>query len=404
MLRVISLGGNFDTGGSDVDLKQTAAERFDAVEAELRDISHWMYHNPEIAFEEFDTSARLVEFLRNNGFDVEYPSFGLDTAFAARAGNDGPEVVICAEYDALPEVGHACGHNIIATAALGAGVALFDAAAELGFRVRVQGTPAEEAYGGKVDLINNGAFVGAALSMMIHPSPSDVVDPNFLGVAHIDVEFTGKESHAAFAPQLGTNALDAAVQAYVNISMLRQALYPTDKVHGVIEYGGGAPNVIPAFTKMSWYVRAATTERLDELHDRVVACFAAAAGATGCSYEVKPRGHTYTDLISDPLLAGLYASNSKALGRPMGRGADRDPGAAGSTDMGNVSHEVPAIHPMIGIDCAPWVNHQKEFADATILAPGDKAIRDGALAMAHTVIDVAAGNRWDDLRKPPVRA
>ena len=381
-----------------MDLKQAASGRFDAVEAELRDISHWMYHNPEIAFEEFNTSERLVQFLRDQGFEVEYPSFGLDTAFAARAGSRGPEVVICAEYDALPEVGHACGHNIIATAALGAGVALQSAAEELGFRVRVQGTPAEEAYGGKVDLINNGAFAGAALSMMIHPSPSDVVDPSFLGVAHIDVEFHGKESHAAFAPQLAINALDAAVQAYVNVSTLRQAMYPTDKVHGVIDYGGGAPNVIPAYTKMSWYVRAATVERLDELYNKVINCFAAAATATGCSYEVKERGHTYKDLISDPMLVDLYINNSESLGRPMGRGADRDPGASGSTDMGNVSHEVPSIHPMIGIDCDPWVNHQKEFAAATILAPGDAAIRDGALAMAYTVIDVAANNRWDELR------
>ncbi len=382
-----------------MELKQSATASFDAVEAELVDISHWMYHNPEIAFEEFNTSQRLVDFLRNQGFEVEYPSFGLDTAFAARAGTEGPEVVICAEYDALPEVGHACGHNIIATAALGAGVALKDAAEALGFRVRVQGTPAEEAYGGKVDLINNGAFEGAALSMMVHPSPADVVDPAFLGVAHIDVEFHGKESHAAFAPQLSINALDAAVQAYVSISTLRQALYPTDKIHGVIEYGGGAPNVIPAYTKMSWYVRAGTKTRLDELYAKVEACFAGAAAATGCTYEVTPRGHTYTDLISDPLLVELYAANSMKLGRPMGRGADRDPGATGSTDMGNVSHEVPSIHPMVGIDCSPWVNHQKEFAAATILPPGDAAVRDGALAMAHTVIDIATGDRWDELRK-----
>ncbi len=381
-----------------MDLKQAASERFAAVESELQEISHWMYHNPEIAFEERNTSARLVEFLRKQGFEVEYPSFGLETAFAARVGDSGPEVVICAEYDALPEVGHACGHNIIATAALGAGVALADTAKELGFRVRVQGTPAEEAYGGKVDLINNGAFEGAALSMMIHPSPSDTVDPSFVGVAHIEIEFHGKESHAAFAPQLSLNALDAAVQAYVNVSMLRQLLYPTDKVHGVITYGGGAPNVIPAFTSMAWYVRAATVERLSELYDKVVACFAGAATATGCTYEVKKRGHTYTDLISDPMLVDLYQANSTALGRRMGRGVDRDPGAAGSTDMGNVSHEVPAIHPMIGIDCDPWVNHQKEFADATILPPGDAAIRDGALSMAHTVIDVAAGDRWNELR------
>jgi amidohydrolase len=381
-----------------VDPKQTATERFNSVESELIDISHWMYENPEIAFEEFNTSERLVSFLRDNGFEVEYPSFGLDTAFAARAGSEGPEVVICAEYDALPEVGHACGHNIIATAALGAGVALVEAANELGFRVRVQGTPAEEAYGGKVDLINNGAFEGAALSMMIHPSPTNVVDPSFLSVAHIEVEFTGKESHAAFAPQLGINALDAAVQAYVNISTLRQALYPTDKIHGVIDYGGAAPNVIPARTQMSWYVRAATTDRLTELYDKVVACFAAAATATGCSHEVRKRGHTYRDLISDALLVDLFLDNAAALGRKMGRGADSDPGAAGSTDMGNVSHEVPALHPMIGIEPGPWVNHQKEFAAATTAPPGDAAIRDGALAMSHTVIDVAAGDRWSELR------
>lgn len=382
-----------------MDLKQAAGERFAAVEGDLQEISHWMYHNPEIAFEEHNTSARLVEFLRNNGFEVEYPAFGLDTAFAARAGAGGPEVVICAEYDALPEVGHACGHNIIAAAALGAGVALVEAATRLGFRVRVQGTPAEESYGGKVDLINAGAFEGAALSMMIHPSPSDVVDPAFLGVAHIDVEFFGKESHAAFAPQLGTNALDAAVQAYVSISTLRQAMYNTDKVHGVITYGGGAPNVIPAYTAMSWYVRAGTKERLDELEAKVVACFEAAAKATGCTYQVKPLGHTYTDLISDPLMVELFQANSTELGRPMGRGADRDPGAAGSTDMGNVSHEVPSIHPMLDIKSLPAVNHQKEFAAATIEPAGDQAIRDGALAMAWTVIDIAAGNRWDELRK-----
>jgi amidohydrolase len=381
-----------------VDLKQVARERFAAVEEELRDISHWMYHNPEIAFEEHDTSARLVDFLRRNGFAVEYPSHGLDTAFAARIGSAGPEVIICAEYDALPEVGHACGHNIIATAALGAGVALATAADELGFRLRIQGTPAEESYGGKVDLINNGAFDGAALSMMVHPSPSDVVDPSFLGVAHIEVEFHGKESHAAFAPQLGINALDAAVQAYVNVSTLRQAMYPTDKIHGVITYGGGAPNVIPAFTSMAWYVRAGTTERLEELYGRVVSCFEAAAKATGCTFEVKQLGHTYSDLISDPLLTSLYLTNSQTLGRPMGRGADRDPGAAGSTDMGNVSHVVPSIHPMVDIKCSPAVNHQKEFAAATILPPGDLAIRDGALAMAWTVIDVAQADRWSELR------
>lgn len=377
--------------------KTRAENAYSDVEPALKEISRWMYDNPEIAFEERETSARLVAFLRDNGYTVEYPAFGLDTAFNASVGTAGPEVVVCAEYDALPEVGHACGHNIIATAGLGAGVALAGLADELGIRVRVLGTPAEEAYGGKVDLIEAGAFQGAAAAMMIHPSPLDVVDPNFLAVAHIDVEFRGKESHAAFAPQLGINALDAAVQAYVNVSTLRQALYPTDKVHGVITYGGGAPNVIPNFTSMSWYVRAASHTRLTELYDKVIACFAAAATATGAGFEVKKRGHTYTDLVSSTVMADLYAANSAALGRPMGRGADLDPSAAGSTDMGNVSHELPSIHPMLDIKSSPHVNHQLEFAAKTVTPEGEAAIRDGALAMAWTVIDVAVGNRWSEL-------
>ncbi len=380
-----------------MDSKQQAADRFSDVEPELRDLSRWMYDHPEIAFEEKQTSARLAEYLADKGFEVEYPAYGLDTAFAARIGSTGPEVVICCELDALPEVGHACGHNIIASSAIGAGVALGPLVDELGFRVTVLGTPAEEMYGGKIDLIQAGAFSGAAAAMMVHPANEDTVDKPFLAVTHIDVEFHGKESHAAFKPQVGINALDAAVQAYVNISTLRQALYPTDKVHGVITYGGGAPNVIPAYTAMSWYVRAATKERLDELYSRVVACFEAAAVATGCTYELERRGHPYSDLLSNDVMTDLYAANSAALGRPMGRGADVDPGASGSTDMGNVSYEVPTIHPMLDIKALPAVNHQKEFAAHTLSPTGEQAIRDGALAMAWTIIDLAAGNRWDDL-------
>lgn len=380
-----------------MESKERAAAAFAAVEADLHEISRWMHANPEIAFQERATSARLVEFLRNAGFEVEYPAYGMETAFVARIGTAGPEIVVCAEYDALPEVGHACGHNIIATAALGAGTALAGLVDDLGIRVTVLGTPAEEAYGGKVDLIEAGAFAGATAAMMIHPSTRDVVDPYFLAVAHLDVEFHGKESHAAFKPQVGRNALDAAVQAYVNVSMLRQALYPTDKVHGVIAYGGGAPNVIPAYTKMSWYVRAPTMERLAEVQERVLACFAAAATATGCAHEVSDRGHTYTDLVSSPVMADLFHANAAALGREMDRGVEEDRSSAGSTDMGNVSHVVPTIHPMVSIDSLPWVNHQKEFADHTVTPAGERAIRDGALAMAWTVIDLAAGNRWDEL-------
>lgn len=380
-----------------MDQKERARAAFDEVEGELIQISRWMYENPEVGFEEHRTSARLVEFLGGHGFTVEYPAFGLDTAFAARAGSGGPEMVVCAEMDALPAVGHACGHNIIATSALGAAVALAPLANELGFRLTVLGTPAEEKMGGKVDLINAGAFAGAAASMMVHPSNSDVVDPNVLGVRHIDVEFHGKDSHAAFAPQLGINALDAFVQAYVNVATLRQAMYPTDKVHGIITHGGDAPNIIPSYTRSSWYVRAGTQERMEELYDRVLACFEAAATATGCSWNVEQMGHPFEDMINNPVMVDLFAANSAELGRPMGRGADEEPGAAGSTDMGNVSHVVPSIHPFLTINPGEHVNHQPEFAAHTVSADGERAIRDGALAMAWTVIDLAAGNRWNEL-------
>jgi amidohydrolase len=356
-----------------------------------------MYENPEIAFQEHQTSARMVASLQAGGFEVEYPAYGLDTAFAARAGSSGPEVVICAEMDALPDVGHACGHNIIATAGIGAGLALAPIADELGIRIKVLGTPAEEHLGGKVDLIKAGAFEGAAAAMMIHPSTKDLIDPAFLSIVHIDVEFRGKEAHASSSPFLGTNALDAAVQAYVNVSTLRQQLLDTDRVHGIITNGGAAPNIIPARTTMAWYVRATTNERLEEVFAKVKDCFAAAALATGCQYTVTQSGHRYDAMVNNGIMVDLYSANSQTLGRPMSKHSDRPPETAGSTDMGNVSQIMPTIHPMLDLHCYPTVNHQPEFAAQTITPDGDVAIRDGALAMAWTIIDLAEDNLWDRL-------
>ena len=379
------------------ELKQRARETFDAIEAELREISTWMHANPELAFEEHETSARLAQFAANNGMEVEHPAYALDTAFVGRAGSEGPEIVICAEYDALPRIGQACGHNIIATAALGAGAAIASIADELGIRISVLGTPAEEHMGGKVDLIDAGAFEGVTAAMMIHPAPLDILDPDILAVRHIDVDFRGKDSHAAFAPHLGINALDAFVQAYVNISTLRQHLYAGDKIHGIITRGGDAPNIIPSHTSSSWYVRAESQERLDELIERVAACFAAAATATGCTYEITPVGHTYSNMVTNPVMAQAFTANALELGRFMIRGKDLPAGAAGSTDMGNVSQMVPSIHPMLSIDSLPAVNHQPEFAIHTISEAGNQAIRDGALAMAGTIIDLSIDDRWADL-------
>lgn len=377
--------------------KQRAAETFDAAEARLQELSQWMYDNPELAYVEYNTSARMVEALQAGGFEVEYPAHGLETAFVARAGSSGPRVVICAEMDALPEVGHACGHNIIATAGIGAGLAVAPLAEELGVQIEVLGTPAEEHYGGKVDLIEAGALEGAAASMMIHPSTKDLVDPQFLAINHIAVEFFGRTAHASSAPSLGRNALDAAVQAYVNVSTLRQQLRDSDRVHGIITHGGAAPNIIPDHTSMAWYVRAETDERLDEIYPMVLACFEAAALATGCTHEVKSEGYRYSAMKNNPVMVDLYAENSGALGREMHRLADLPPATSGSTDMGNVSQVVPSIHPMIDLHCYPTVNHQAEFAAHTITPDGTKAIRDGALAMAWTIIDLAEGDRWSEL-------
>lgn len=383
-----------------MSVKQAVSESVAAQMDRLQVISNQMYENPEVAFEEHVTAGLLADYLEANGFEVERAAYGLDTAFVARAGSEGPEVIICAEMDALPGVGHACGHNIIATAALGAGAALAPIADELGIRVTVLGTPAEENFGGKIDLINAGAFSGAAAAMMVHPSPQDVVDPNVIAVAHWDVEFHGKSAHASAYPDKGINALDAAVQSYVNISTLRQSILPTDKIHGIIVSGGDAANIIPHYTKSSWYVRAQTMERLAVLSEKVRACFEAAATATGCRLEIGPMGHTYTEMVNNPVMVDLYAANSTALGRPMLRGADLPASQTGSTDMGNVSLVLPTIHPMLGIEPGDAVNHQPEFAAATVRPAGVKAIHDGAVGMAWTVVDLAEQNLWDQLDGP----
>ena len=383
-----------------MDSKAKAQETFEAVQGDLKDISRWMYEHPEVAFKEVETSRRLVDFLSAHGFEVEYPAYGLDTAFAARAGSNGPEVIICAEYDALPVVGHACGHNIIATAALGAGIAVAPLLADLGCRVTVLGTPAEEAQGGKVDLINAGAFQGATASMMIHPAPENTLDPFALAIRHISVDFHGKDAHASAAPWEGRNALDAFVQLYMNVSTFRQQMQPTDKIHGIVTHGGDAPNIIPSHTRSEWYVRAATKDRLGYMYERFTAMAEAAASSSGCTVEFAQSGHPYEDILSEPTMVELFAANSEALGRKMQWQAEQPLSNAGSTDMGNVSHVVPAIHPMIGMDTQGAVNHQPEFAAHTITADGERAMRDGALAMAFTIIDLAEGDRWGELVKP----
>jgi amidohydrolase len=376
--------------------KERATAAFETVQAELQGISRWLYENPELAYQEVESSKRLVEFLARNGFEVTYPAYGLSTAFEASVGSSGPRVVICAEYDALPEVGHACGHNIIATSSVGAGVALAGLVDELGIRVTVLGTPAEEGGGGKIELLGAGAFEDAAASMLIHPDTCDLVDPRLLAAQGFTATFRGKTAHAAATPHVGINALDAFVSAYNGISTLRQQFEPGDRVHGVIDEGGAAPNVIPEITVSRWIVRAKRAERFEALREKILAVFEAAALATGCELEIEYTWKPYEDLITNETMANLYVANSSALGRKVSTYAETGIETAASSDMGNVSHVVPSIHPSVGIETGA-VNHQPEFAAATITPSGEQAIRDGALAMAHTIIDMATQDVWGRL-------
>ena len=376
--------------------KETAEQVFTSVEPELQAISKWMYENPETAYEEHESSAKLANFVGSNGFEVIYPAYGLDTAFEATAGTTGPRVVICCEYDALPDVGHACGHNIIATSSVGAGVAISGLADELGIRITVLGTPAEEAGGGKIDLIKAGAFEDAVASMLIHPGFRNMTDPRLLAAQGIKLVYRGRAAHAAATPHIGINALDAFVQAYNNVATLRQHFESGDRVHGVIHHGGGAANVIPAYTESEWIVRAATAERLEVLKSKVLNCFEAAATATGCQVEITTQWDPYVDLVSSPIMTELFAANAAAIGRPMPTFAESGEMTYASSDMGNVSHLLPSIHPGLRIE-TDAVNHQPEFAAATITPSGNQAIRDGALAMANTIIDIAEQDLWDQL-------
>lgn len=377
-------------------LKQRAETAFSGVEHQLRDISKWMHDNPETAFEEFESSRRLAGFLEENGFEVIYPAYGLETAFEANVGDGDHQVVICCEYDALPGVGHACGHNIIATSSLGAGVALRDLTDELGIRLTVLGTPGEEGAGGKIDLIEAGAFSEATAALLIHPSIRNIADPRLLAAQGLTVEYHGREAHAAATPHFGVNALDAFVHAYNGVSVLRQQFEAGDRVHGVVDVGGVAPNVIPAYTRSRWVIRADTAARFETLREKVIACFEAAARATGCRLEITPVSEPYVDLRSDPVMTELFVANSALLGREMPTFSETREPTFASSDMGNVSHIVPSLHPSLRIE-TDAVNHQPEFATATITPSGQLAIRDGALGLAYTIIDLAENDLWDRL-------
>tara|TARA_B100000900_G_scaffold222742_1_gene189053 strand:+ start:2383 stop:3525 length:1143 start_codon:yes stop_codon:yes gene_type:complete len=369
----------------------------DQIFKELCDVNDWMYQNPELGFEEFKTSKYLVDFIESKNTKVNYPAHKLDTAFDVTFGKSGPLVVICVEYDALPEIGHACGHNIIATASIGAGLGLQDLANDLGIRVKLLGTPAEEGGGGKIILLNNGAFEDAKCSMMIHPGYENVVNPTFTTIQQYTVEFFGKDAHAAGAPQEGINALDAQIQLFVNASTYRQQMVQSNRMHGVIKEGGFKPNIIPSYTKSEWYLRSLNKEGLDKIESDFYNFANAAALSTKCKVKITFPDYRYEEINNNQTMYELYMANSAEIDRKMILQKDAKSPGLGSTDMGNISQAFPSIHPMLSIDAKNAVNHQPEYAAATITPGGHKAIYDGAYAMGTTIIDLAEKNLWDNL-------
>ncbi|MFN8534483.1 MAG: M20 family metallopeptidase [Dehalococcoidia bacterium] len=353
---------------------------------DLRALSLSIYDNPELNFEEVHAHAVLTDFLDERGFAVERGAFGLPTAFRARVGEGSPAVAILCEYDALPEIGHACGHNLIATAGVAAALAV--KAAQPAGTLVVLGTPAEEGGGGKVFMIERGAFEGIDAAMMVHPAPGHSAWPNVIGVEAVEVQYFGRNAHAAMAPYEGLNALDALVLAYNAIAVLRQQLRPDTRVHGVITRGGAKPNIIPDHTAAEFYLRARNETELAELRERVYACFEGAAVATGCRFELRPTGPRFADLATSDPIAGRYAAHARTLGiaiPPRGvNPLDRTPI---STDMGNVSYVVPSIHPLFGIETSAG-NHTPEFAEAAGSEAAHQAMLVAASAMAETALDL----------------
>ncbi len=370
------------------ELKKRVIAEVDRRREELIALSLKLHANPEIAFQEEKAAAWLADYLEGEGFAVERGICRIGTAFRAAIGKGEPKVAFLAEYDALPGVGHGCGHNIIGAASTAAGLAAAAVVAETGGTVLVIGTPAEEAAGGKVYMAERGAFEGLTCAMLAHPGNRDVAVSYALACLELDVEFHGKAAHAAARPEAGLNALDAMISAFVNLGLLRQQLRDSARIHGIITDGGQAVNVIPHHTAASLLVRSEDDAYMDEvLKGKVLACFKAAAEASGCRLEHRwGEESRYKSMRTNHALAEAYRANVEALGRTVMEPESRR--SMGSTDMGNVSALVPAIHPSIAVAPPDIPIHTVEFRELAASEAGHAALLDSAKALAMTAVDV----------------
>src|SRR5213083_2546693 len=387
-----SLAAHVMVSGPVDALKPRIAAAVDRLADELEALSHRIHDHPELAFKEEQAHAWLTEFLAKHGARVERAVGGLSTAFRATidGAGPGPTIAIMAEYDALPSIGHACGHNVIATAGTGAGVALAVALGTLPFpgRIQVIGTPAEEGGAGKVKLMEAGVFKSVDAAMMIHGRCGTQVWRPTLGIIKVKAEFYGKATHASSWPWRGVNALNAVIQLFVALDQLRQQLRPDARVHGIIVKGGEQPNIIPEHTRADFYLRSLERDYCDELLRRFQAAAEGAATATGCRVTVTPEAIVHEPLRPNTAMAELFGANLERIGFPED---PEDPEAGyGSTDCGNVSQALPTIHPYIRISPDGIPGHSRAFAEWARSPMARAGMVAGAKALALTALNLLA--------------
>jgi len=369
------------------DWRTQVSEAIDRMEERLRDVGKDIFDHPEVKFEEVRASKRLADELEEAGFEVEHGVAGIETAIRAvhPAINEGPMVAILGEYDALPEIGHACGHNLIAAGGLGAALAVGSIKTELPGKLLFLGTPAEEGGGGKVMMIDAGLFEGVDAAIMFHPSANTTIGRGSLAITEVKIEFHGKPSHASGSPEKGINALDAVIQTFNGINAMRQHIKDGARIHGIIANGGAKPNIVPEYASAEFYVRAPENDYRDELLEKLRKCAEGAALATGAKLEFGRVGHEYRAMKPNKLLGERFLKHLEACGIPYNPPKDK---SMGSTDMGDVSQAVPGIHPYVQICEDDVAGHSREFAAASDSERGYTAMLAAAKAMAMTAVDV----------------
>ncbi|MEX0783459.1 MAG: M20 family metallopeptidase [Dehalococcoidia bacterium] len=378
------------TSPATLDTRRAAiTSTIDRASAGLRELSLAIHSRPELNFEEHQAHALLTDYLAAAGFAVTRGAYDLPTAFRATAGAGSPTIAVFCEYDALPGIGHACGHNLIAISGVATALALKEALGSGEGTVLVLGSPAEEGGGGKVLMLERGALDGVDAALALHPAPGESAWCNLIARDEVHVSYHGRNAHAGASPWAGVNALDALVQAYNSISAMRQQMRPTDRVHGVITKGGDKPNIIPDHTAAEFYIRSRNARELEDLRAKVLRCFEGAAISTGCTVDIRVVNPTYLDVVSNDAMAERYSEAMQMFEviLPPKQGAGGIAGA--SSDMGNVSYAVPTIHPTFAIPCPPGVgNHTPGFTAAAATPEAHHATIRASKALAFTALDL----------------